>query len=280
MKLALLLCGHIRTFSDSIKRNIIQIFEGYDYDIFLSTNDTLDRSTNCDKKVTEDTIIDLFKDLPLKKFVITSDLEKRSCVCGKGVAIYSSTVPHVLDRPLQDHVYNNMPMWCEDCRKQEKSETVLFQGLPNYEPSTGISSYGMWKHVWNCYNMIGEEKYDYIVRSRPDIVILEPIKFEELPSLNDNLIIGFGGTLGYPNDMFAIGTGDAMKDYCDISKMIKYSLCAHEVVGYTLVKYPIYKHIQIGIVRCFSKQERAKNEIKLGDEQYLSFYPKEKFKIK
>lgn len=113
----------------------------------------------------------------------------------------------------------------------------------------------IWRKVnraWNMFYKYSTENnisYDYVVRTRPDILTKEFPLWDKLPPLTSNLIIGFGPGLGYPDDIFAIGAPNVMEHYCDIQKVIDYKLLPHKVVEYTLNVYPLYDRCHTSILR-------------------------------
>jgi hypothetical protein len=120
----------------------------------------------------------------------------------------------------------------------------------------------MWRKVHACMNLCTEYAarnniiYNYIIRSRPDLMIKEYINFDILNPLVDRLIVGFGSTLGYPDDQFAIAAPCVMHHYCDIQKVIKHDLLPHKVVEYTLNVYPVFARCQISIIRFDHRMEK------------------------
>jgi hypothetical protein len=140
----------------------------------------------------------------------------------------------------------------------------------------------MWNHVWACYNMSKKYAsengfvYDYHVRSRPDIICMENVKFDMLPPLDKNILIGFGGTLGYPDDQFAIGgEGEAWDHYCDIEKTVIHSMWCHEMVKYTIDVYPVVGRIQVARI-VYRSPANAGTPVtwNLDDESYVTMYKK------
>ena len=144
--------------------------------------------------------------------------------------------------------------------------------------TTDMTVYPMWENVWKCYRMATEYskhggfEYDYHVRTRPDFVHMQKLDWESLPALDDQLIIGFGHTLGYPCDCFAIGKGEAWREYCDLDRVQVNCLTVHEVVSYVLKKYPMYGQYQVGVVRHGRSQENWQQKFSLQDGFALHFW--------
>ena len=275
MKLALYLAGHLRTFDSYIKNSIKTFMEGYDYDLYVSTHYNLDREeiTEYNKKLKKEEIIALFDGLPLKNIKITKDKDAWyvPCVkCKKNEAKYGPKNYVSYKTGLADKNREPCTSHCFECKSED------------FEIRNGFVYLAMWNHVYNCYQMAKETeeksnfKYDYHIRSRPDIVYLEKINFNLLPKLNDKLYAGFGTTLGSPDDMFSIGCGEAWKDYCDIDKVILNSLGGHEVTDYTFQKYPVYKIFQIAIIRYrdTSAKHLPVTVKKIHDNKYIIWYDK------
>lgn len=242
MKLALILAGHLRMFDEEVINSIKSFMEGYDYDLFLVTHYTLERSEQKhyfghNIKFTKNQIHDMFSDLPLKDLKVTNDMDtsdRRCLVCKKYIPMWvDPTLPIT-------HDVGRCSTHCDFC----KEDTMDHVGSKS-------CCWKVWRNVSDGYELCkkyeekNDVKYDYYIRSRPDLLYKERINFNKLPKLDDRLIIGFGSTLGYPNDQFAIGSGDAFKDYSDIEPAERESLFAHERVARTLEKYPIWKFFDI-----------------------------------
>ena len=269
MKIALYLTGHLRIFNDDIISNIKETFTNIDYDLYVSTYNLTDRESSNGVFRTDEEVKEKFSDLPLKNIIIEKDENIIKCLRCHNEAKYGPKnyicykTSNITDRKTS-------PVYCENCKNDDY---VLTNG--------DINAWTQWRHVNNCYKMAIESgvKYDYHVRSRPDILIIDKIDFENLE--NGKLFAGYGGSLGYPDDMFAVGKHDeSWKHYCDIDKVLLHSLSAHEVTEYTFIKYPIQKHIQIAIIR-----EPKFNELVPGlplqphGENWILMYKKEMFNI-
>ena len=154
----------------------------------------------------------------------------------------------------------------------EKDFEKLFEGLPvrgfhidsDQHPDNDKYNYcwKMWRKVneaWKMcmdYSMKTGVQYDYVVRTRPDIIVREMPRWDKLPPLNKNLIIGFGPGLGYPDDIFAIAAPNVMEHYCDIKKVIDHKLLPHKVVEYTMNVYPEYGRCLTSILRYNDRIEK------------------------
>jgi hypothetical protein len=219
--------------------------EGYDYDLYVSTYYKLERdgSEGDNKILTKNEIVGLFDGLPLKNIELISEEWKVTCLkCNKKEAFYGPKEYISYKTGLKED-RTPCAVYCENCKELEMVET------------DGVSYWQQWRHVWNCYNMAREEEkksgimYDYHVRSRPDVIYLEKVDFNNIPPLDNKLYSGFGATLGSPDDMFAVGKGKAWDHYCDIRKVLLHSLHAHELTEFTFKVYPVCKLIQIGVIR-------------------------------
>jgi hypothetical protein len=240
MRIALYIAGHIRGYNKMVSDAIKKISDGHHLDVFIAThfsnNRALSQQPGNDVFYTYTEVADVFNDLPVRDMAVTHDSPPTPCCLGcKGrVAEYGP------DTIVGE---NNQPHAATHCRKCKHPEMVV---------SPDSSYWTMWNNVWTCYQMsLAYEKkhgfkYDYHIRSRPDIICMGDIDFDSLPTLDNCLIIGFGGTLGAPSDQFAIGSGAAWADYCDIDRVTRDSLWGHEMVAATLKNYPIYKHYQTG----------------------------------
>lgn len=248
MKIAFYLCGHLRTFDDIVKKNIIFFMKGYDYHLYVSTYNQLnyDGTPQDHIKLSKEKIIEMFDGLPIKNIIVmdAKDTYKVNCINCENQAEYGhkNYVSYKTNKIVSDRM--PYPMYCKNCRFPEMVERK-FDNKYCYQ----------WKHVHNCYNMAKESgiDYDFSIKSRPDILLLEKIYFNLLPNLNYNLCCGYRATLGWPDDMFAIGTGEAWQSYCNISNTLIYSLRNHENTGFVFKKYPIVRIINIGFY-CFENK--------------------------
>ncbi len=238
MKIALYLAGHLRTWNNFIKDKLRNFIKGYDVDIFISTHNSNNRT-------------EMRGESEYKILKEYSDEEVKSLFEGlpvKNIDIDSDKLPHPY-------------------LKEENAQYY---------------SWRMWRKVWKCNEMRKQyEKdnnitYDYVIRMRPDIIAMELINFESLPKLDRNIIIGFGTTLGYPDDMFAISSPKVMDHYCDISKTDRSDSAPHEIVKFTIKIYPIFAYLQLGILRNDRKEEPGKyiDEI---DGLFLNYYLKNEY---
>lgn len=279
MRIALYLAGHVRTYDKYIEEKILEHFKGHDLDVFISTHTTLDRSTckhmhGHDIHLTREQAIELFGGLPVKNLIICDDYQKYPCLCTYGLAEYclpsEKRVSDRLSQPFPAE-FNASPLYCDKCKPE------------NAVKVDNVDCSSMWKNVWNCHMMAKDYerslgfKYDYYVRSRPDIIIMQQIDYTKLPPLTDGLLFGFGTTLGFPDDMFAVGKGEAMDDYCDFNKVIENCLYFHEVTLYTTKKYPILGQVQLAIVRFRNESPNGMISIPIEDNKFLLYYPRERF---
>ena len=279
MRIALYLAGHTRTYDATIEQNILQHFEGHELDVFVSTYSRLERRAAThqyghDVTITRQQALELYSGLPVKGLVVYDEREFYPCLCMEGDAEYDMpTERRVTDRGLPDRDPKTCPKYCENCKPEGAVKSDV------------TSCYWMWKNVWNChqmainYEMSNGIRYDYHVRSRPDLILFEKVAYERLGPLCDKLLLGFGATAGSPDDMFAIGQGDAMKDYCDIEKVVKYNLGNHEVVGYTLARYPMAGQVPMGVVRFWQDPQPGKYHKQIGDNKWLMWYDRNQWRI-
>jgi len=219
--------------------------EGYDYDLYVSTYYKMERDgSEGDKKIlTKSEILHLLDGLPLKNMELITEETKVMCMtCNEKKAEYGPE-EYISFRTGLKEDRKPCAVYCDDCKNSTMVKT------------DGVSYWQQWRHVWNCFNMARAEEqksgfmYNYHVRSRPDVIYLEKIDFNNIPTLNDKLYSGFGATLGSPDDMFAVGSGEAWNHYCDIKKVLLHSLHAHELTAFTFQVYPVCKMIEIGVVR-------------------------------
>lgn len=209
-RVAILICGHLRSFCPQYISRLKEFMQGANCDIFVSSHYTSDHSSytkNRFSKVYSRADFDiLFRDLPVRDIFVDSD----------------------------QHPDNDKYNYC----------------------------WKMWRKVNDAWNMsvkYAKENginYDYVVRTRPDILTRELPDWDKLPPLDNNLIIGFGPGLGYPDDIFAIGSPKVMEHYCDIQKVIDHQLLPHKVVEYTLNKYPEFGRCLTSIIRYNDRIEK------------------------
>ena len=241
MKIAIYIAGHIRTWCDLTKKTLLNFMNGYDVDIFISTHDTLDRQENVD--------LDIYKK---EKYTASHDEIKK-----------------------------------------------LFEGLPvkdilidtdDVEPPIEVDNFRriawkMWRKVYECNEMRKKyEKehnisYTYCVRYRPDTVIMQKVEFEKLPPLETNIIGGFGPTLGWPDDLFAIGSPKVMDHYCNLEKALIPGCGPHKIAGVTFDVYPIHSFIQTAFIRRTTNHDdyHPRRQIVDFNGKFLTYFIKEEY---
>lgn len=277
-KIALYLAGHMRGYCGFVRQSIQFFIDGHDVDIFVATHNYQDHTvhkqadgtnyTGSDVQVTENVIREKLVGLPVKKILICNDRVDLLCSkCRTNIANYATPRKGF----PQPEPY--IPTHCDICKDNDMIEYA------------DHSCIGMWRNVWRCHTMAKEcerehgFKYKYYIRSRPDLVYLEKLDFDRLPPLNQAIITGFGGTLGYPDDQFAIGEEEAMNAYCDLNKVLENWLVHHQVVKHTIEKYPIIGHINTGLVRLRHHPEPNKIIQQVDVDKWLMFYSRKQFKV-
>jgi hypothetical protein len=237
MKIALFLTNHLRDFNPTIKSSIIRMMKGFDYDLYVATHYTLNRSEaknywGSDVHLTEEEIRQKFSGMPLKGLKVTDDADAsdRKCVmCKTYPPQFAANTPISHDQGL-------VATHCTQC----KLEGMVLADTDCY----------VWKYLRNikyCYDMIkdSQENYDFYIRSRPDLIMLEDIDFNSLVIPPRHIILGFGGTLGAPNDHFMICSDSFVLDrYCDIDSAVKRQLFAHQQVAWVLEECTVYRYYQ------------------------------------
>lgn len=272
MRIALYLAGHIRggdRYRKIVIKAIKELMKDHEYDVFISTHYANNRpGLPLDITYTLQDIQTMYSELPVRGIEICEHSEPLCLTCRKNVAKYTYKLTVVFN----GEEMISSPTHCSECCKSSDIREDMVEQTDN-------SSWSMWRHVWSCYNMSLEYektigiKYDYHIRSRPDIVLISKINFEELPSLTDQIIIGFGGTFGYPDDQFAIGSGEVWKYYCDLDKVLKYSVFAHYITKDIIQKYNLYKFYQIcRLVYHHPSNALTPVTIHLDDEIYITGY--------
>lgn len=279
-KIALYLAGHMRTFSEYGKKNLQEFVKGHNVDIFVATHEYKDHSImkksdgtsykGNNVKVSELFIRNMLDGLSVKKVSINSDKVDFTCVdCRTNLANYG--LPRTDKKLENEGPY--IPTHCHMCKSDLMKEFLDNCGI------------GMWRNVWRCHSMAKEYekthgfKYKYYIRSRPDLIYMEKIDFNNLPPLDKSIIIGFGGSLGYPDDQFAIAEEKVMDHYCGIRKVLDNWLIPHEVVQHTINKYPVCGHFNIGLVRFRKQPQPNKIIIQVDDDKWLMTYKRETFNI-
>jgi hypothetical protein len=99
--------------------------------------------------------------------------------------------------------------------------------------------------------------YDLVVRTRFDIDYGFAILFSKLGLTNKQIIIGYGSTMGYPNDMFAIAVPSVIDCYCCGSKELvsifskdKTTLLGHDTLKHAIKTLSLkVSQVQIGMVK-------------------------------
>jgi hypothetical protein len=143
MKTAILLIGNIRTW-DQCKENFRSVFSNLDYDIFLSTYDlrygyhpavqnSIHDSSDC--FLSNDEILDLFKDFNLKNYVIESISDVR--------AHYDNVLHNQLHPNFKNHPHSVL---------QYRKLLQAYELLEKYEKDNQI-------------------KYDYVIKTRCDLIL-------------------------------------------------------------------------------------------------------------
>lgn len=289
MRLAVYLTGHVRCYgplaghSPLINKSLLTFLEGQDVDVFISVYDTYDRSNapqvpGQEVVLSKQEVEEMFSELPVKGLTVCKDTRKARCIlCRSANATHAfPSSARKCDRDIGPGppVYIPIPVFCSSCK------------MDGCVPTPDETSYAMWENVWKCYRMATEYskhhgfEYDYHIRTRPDFVHMQKIDWDSLPPLDDQLIIGFGHTLGYPCDCFAIGKGEAWKEYCDLERVHDNCLTAHEIVGYVLQKYPVYGQYQVGVIRHNRPQEWYQHKHSFANGYALHFWPLSRFSTK
>jgi len=285
-KIALYLAGHMRGFCSFVENNIQEFISGYDVDIFVATHTYQNHHVHKNSDGTqyngsniflsEKDIEIMLRNLPVKGLVISDDSRELVCVkCRVNNSEYSlptiTECPFLPDRKKRKE-FQPIPTHCFMCKSDE---------MIKCENDT---SWEMWRNVWKCHSMAKKYeknngiKYKYYIRSRPDLVFLEKIDFNKL-LLSENIIIGFGGTLGYPDDQFAIGEEKVMDSYCDIFKVLNLWLHHHETVLHCIYQYPVCGYLNTGLVRMKLNPEPNKIIVKVDEEKWLMYYDRKSFNI-
>jgi hypothetical protein len=204
---------------------------------------------------------------------------------------------HTFDIFLSTHHTRERSEYLKEEVLSESEIISLFSGLPLRDisvdddtllPPTDLDVknhyiWRMWRKVATANDMRKkfvakhDINHDYVVRYRPDIVVMNSFDFTVLPTLSSEIIIGFGTTLGYPDDMFAIASPEVMDQYCDLYKVYRKGVGTHTIVGVTLKKYPVYKHVQLGIIRTVKAPYLGKITEELKDGLFLDYFRKENF---
>ena len=229
MRIAVLLSGHLRTW-EFCKQNFIDNIQQngkYEVDVFVHIHDHLFNPHNHTwNEQKEDILItnntNIFDGINIKDIVIDTEEQYKKEYMDNYIN-YSNNIF------LPTYIQGIKLKLCNLLRK-------------NYEEK---------------YNV----KYDLVVRMRPDILLFSPLNYDDIIKRNKNVIVNcYGGTWGFPNDMFAIGKPEEMDLYCnridigieELKKTyINDSICSHNTMKLVAQKYGLsYENsIKIDIVR-------------------------------
>lgn len=240
-RIALYMTGHVRTWTTLSHDALSWIIAGYQVDIFAALHDTLDRADNTDWEV-------------YKAEQYTASPESIKALFA-GLPIREFTIDsHTLEPPIEMDMFRT-------------------------------AAWKMWRKVHECnemrkvYERANDITYDYIVRYRPDTIIMERIPFEFLPKLDTSIICGFGPTLGWPDDLFAIGNPMVMDHYCNIEKAFIPGCGPHKIAGLTFDVYPQHSYIQTAFVRRTIDHDdyHPNREIFKFGKWFLTYFNKDHF---
>ena len=206
MKVAIMVCGHMRTYKecyDNFIKTLILPNAQHEIDVFIATS-----SINSGRVNLKPTIPPMGE--------ITFD---KKYYQGHGL-IYEIEKEKIKSEIKKTYKNKNFTL-----------KEVFFQdeqiGDNNIDPmSWEWFRRGIFSKPWFCLNSIKNiENYDIIVRTRPDLILAKEIKLFD----SDELKL-FGGWPGdalkyesgkYTADFFAFGNYKNMKTYCDIHLMRK-----------------------------------------------------------
>jgi hypothetical protein len=149
---------------------------------------------------------------------------------------YSSVKKNIIDYTGCDvfmHAYTSEEI--TDAIKLYKPKSLIINEKNNYNkkikevcrihraPETNVDNvFNMWKNIKNTFNLI-EKKYDFIIKSRYDIMVSDKLYLKYLHKECINIPFCEDWRNGI-SDLFAVGNFDNMKHYCGmISKIEKYT---------------------------------------------------------
>jgi hypothetical protein len=203
MKVAIMICGHMRTFKKAYGnfiKTLIDPNKKHDIDVYIATSSINTGRTNT--RPTIDPVGDITHDQKyFKGKGLIYKIDKDSLV-SEIKTTYNSKDFNLKEIFLQDEKL-------EDNNINPKSWKWFRQGI--------------FSKPWLCFNSIPNiNQYDVIVRTRPDLILYKKIKL-----FDSNDIKLFGGWRGdnkyetgkYIGDFFAFGNYNTMKTYCDIHLM-------------------------------------------------------------
>ena len=193
MKIAVCLSGHYRTFDHNFTYWNDNVFSKYDCDVFLHTWDVMgNRGNGNDTEVEEN----------LEKLTQTSEeLKSQYGFVDAVIQEYNEPLPEFLEkskrvRQLRDNIVD------------ERYEEMLKKRRITH-------LYSMWYKAFKCFELTEKTntKYDLVIKSRPDIAILDTFTLDEVDPTYINWPYYSQGWFQEPHDYFAIGNYENMKVY-------------------------------------------------------------------
>ncbi len=109
---------------------------------------------------------------------------------------------------------------------EDKNSDIPIINCTVAEESNKKTVLNMTRAMYECYNLIdSKDHYDWIIRTRLDLVVKDTVFTPQLMNQLDptKYYIPEGGDFrGGKNDVFAIGSHENMKHYCNLYNMIPY----------------------------------------------------------
>lgn len=154
----------------------------------------------------------------------------------------------------------------DNIRSLTEEESLLIKRMDKDSPHPVNS----WEHSFNglitvagcnqlrkTYEETHNFHYDLVVRTRFDVDYGFSMLFSKLSLTNQQIIIGYGSTFGYPNDMFAIAVPKIIDCYCCGAKDLvsifskdKTTVLGHDTLKYTIKTLSLkVSQVQIGMVK-------------------------------
>jgi hypothetical protein len=211
IRVAICISGHIRSWKQTKANFVSSLLSDKDaeIDVYLYTYYQLDTKEG-EEKVTEELLFELFSDIPVKKWVMVDDTPS-----------------------LDEETENFLQRLCD--RKYDSENVVR-------------GSYNGMLSIHRCNKLRREEEYDLVMRTRFDVIYFRPINWSKLALEDNQLIIGFGSTLGAPNDMVGIGKPGVMDAYCDEFLRIR-KIFAPEQEGWDRLSFVMHTVLKSAIDR-------------------------------
>ena len=204
MKVAIMICGHMRTFKESYDnfiKTLIAPNKEHEIDVFVATSHINSGRVNLNPTIE-----------PAKEIIYDKKYYE-----GHGLIyeVDKNKLISEIKKTYSNENFNLKEIFIQDEKIKDN----------NIDPmSWEWFRRGIFSKPWFCFNSIDNiNQYDIIVRTRPDLILQKEIKLFDSSDIklfggwqSDQLKYESGR---YVADFFAFGNYETMKTYCDIHLM-------------------------------------------------------------